>query len=233
MLPHEFAIIGAAGAGGGGAPVEFIDDGGFMWTDTPSGAPSLPGGWAAGDHALAIALRSNAGTDGGFGITSGWNSIDNPGAGAPGQNVLGVWERVLQGGDSAPTITHAGSNGFQAVVLTFTLFGSYILDSTENPAAVSGADYQIPGGPESSTDAGSLALAIHGKFATATDTTLKSGSEQGFTIIYTYRRPSGSTNRNNLAVASKAVDVESVTLPTFTIAGNTNANNGLSLILQP
>jgi hypothetical protein len=215
-----------------GAPVEWIANGAATQVDSSPAAPALPGGWAAGDHAIAIALHTNTGSGATFSIASGWNSIDTP-AHNVSSCALGVWERVLQGGDSAPSIVSTDGGAYQAVVITFTAFGSHILDTTDNPGATAGNDYQIQGGPESSTLAGSLALAIHGK-QTGIASSLKSGSEQGYTTLYLNTRLSGATGttRNSLHVASKAVDVESVTMPTFT-AGNSFANVGISLILQP
>jgi hypothetical protein len=230
-VPHLFALAACGGAGAG-APVEWIANGAATQVDTSPAAPALPVGWSPGDHAIAIALHTSTGSGTTFGITSGWNAIDNP-THVVSSCCIGVWERVLQGGDSAPSITSTSAGAYQAVVITFTAFGAYILDTTDNPASTAGTDYQIFGGPESSTVAGSLALAIHGK-QTGVTNSLKSGSEQGYAQVYQYTRASGATGttRNGLCVASKAVDVESVTMPTFT-AGNTFANVGISLILQP
>jgi hypothetical protein len=140
----------------------------------------------------------------------------------------------MQGGDTAPSITHpaVGNTAFQAVTMTFTPFASYILDATGNPFG-GATDWQIPGGPESSTTADSLALIIHGK-QTGIVASLKAGSEQGYGQIYSNTRLSGATGllRNSLLVASKVVGVESVTLPTVT-AGNSFSVCGISLILQP
>jgi hypothetical protein len=237
MLPHEFAILGAAGAGGGASfgPVEFIAAGSAEVVSASPAAPPLPGGWAAGDHAIAIAVHTNPESNNQFTISSGWDVIDNPLAGA-GSAGLAAWLRVLEGGDSAPSISHpaVGNTAFQAVVLTFTGFSSYILNDDGNPDPFgTGTDFQIPNGPESSTDADSLAIVIHGK-QTGITLTLKSGSEQGYSPIYTNTNTSvgGGLNRNCLFVAEKAVDVESVTLPTVT-AGNSFSNCGISLILQP
>jgi hypothetical protein len=178
-------------------------------------------------------------------MTSGWTAIGDNGSAGPNFMVFGWWYRELQGGDSDPTVTHSTGGAYQAVILTFS--GVDAADpfsgdkwGKDQSSNVGGTDWTFTSNdqtgnpaPYNSADDGVLALAIHGK-ETGVVNSLKSGSEQGFAQIYQYTRVSGAggLTRNGLCVASKAVGVETVAMPTFT-AGNTFGNLAGYIFLKP
>ena len=80
-------------------------------------ATTLPTGWAAGDLVVVGASMSNAGT---FSAVTGWtldNQAQNSGSAAFNS---ATYYRIMQAGDTAPTIANSSAGKYTWVAAAFT-----------------------------------------------------------------------------------------------------------------
>ena len=83
-------------------------------------SPGLPASFAAGDFAVLFTY----GDSGTQTVSSGWTALTGSPFAGPGNEKVYVWYRVMQAGDSAPTVTVASTDGasheYMGRVFTFS-----------------------------------------------------------------------------------------------------------------
>lgn len=171
---------------------------------------SLPGGWGAGDFAVAcVSLQDNVAVAN-YSAT-GWTlSVGTSGAQSVRANIL---TRVLQGGDSDPTFVWSsggGSNNHAGFILTYsgvtTTHGGW--QFTNNGSS----DTESTPTSQSTSVNGSIMLSF-GYSDFYQPGSLKTGSEQGFTV----RQTKHVASQGSLLVCDKTISsAGSVTFPTYT-----------------
>ena len=171
--------------------------------------PGLPAGWEADDLAVAVGLHRNTAQPT-LGISTGWDEIESDNTN--GRLALYMWKRLLQGGDSGPTITPSTvSDGYGSLVLA--LRNVTAVEDVAASVELNNAWTTVtPTAVETVTD-GAVAL-----FATGTgdDNTLSFDTTQGFAGLIGTEFDTTIGGDFAIAVGVKAVSpAGSQTLPTL------------------
>lgn len=188
-------------------------------TNGTAPTPALPASLAAGDIMVAV-FYSRENVDGTVSISAGWTQIVND---RTSGGLLGVWYRVWQSGDAAPTFTlggHAtGATGDSAIAVIFAYAGGNTSDvddvigtistnvSQQNIGAITGI---------TPSENNCLVVAIGGKrddwtsVATITDYTelaepdTVSGADAGLVVDYWIQTTATATGNETFTVTGGA-----------------------------
>lgn len=184
--------------------------------------PGLPTGWQQDDVAILVLgarFRSEF-LPGGPSVSAGWTLVDSDyyDLGTANDPFLFIYRRVLQSGDSAPTVTNTNDTGLPNEMVISFIVAFRGVDTTTpidvtsvSDTSAAGATFTPTGLTTTTNDAWVLSSVI-----SADDNTLGllSGSEQGFTVRATDETTIG--NDASIGIASKEITTAgSVTNPTW------------------
>lgn len=179
---------------------------------------AVPSNLVPGDIMVAVGSISN-GTYG-FNDPAGWTRVWNL-DGSSGSR-LTAWKRTFVGGDTGVTLTSSGNN------ITGRIIGFKGALQYDKQTAVTGSGNvadQTPADLTTIDDVNTYVIAVNSRGTTGTPTTLKSGSEQGFTPLWSWGQGGFGATQWNILAGRQHLGATTQVAPTFTgfAAGNSTS----------